>query len=308
MSNEKDFQQRVQRIGALVQEIDTIADPAVTGIDHPAGAIDHGVSWHRAWIGRWRSWPMRGGPGMEIIEQLGRDPMVSSLLVLYGLHPDSLETRVDQGGRAAQAEDAQGRSVGGAGGHRRMVRSAYGSLPAIMLADRPARLCRLRWRMRFTKLRRIIASLSVEGLEGKPASGFVSLGKLTAAAPVSSKVTALRAPSPWQPTMGTKDSPTLEECIRSVAAVCAPAARGGALRTVQPEIASQHPHLIEPMARKAGLFLRCLRLAVQRTRRQPLQARTTAGADAGEFPDVRCPVGRPDDSRSTWPSSFTAAR
>ena len=29
MSNEKDFQQRVQRIGALVQEIECIADPAV---------------------------------------------------------------------------------------------------------------------------------------------------------------------------------------------------------------------------------------------------------------------------------------
>ena len=29
MSNEKDFQQRVQRIGALVQEIESIADPAV---------------------------------------------------------------------------------------------------------------------------------------------------------------------------------------------------------------------------------------------------------------------------------------
>ena len=31
---------------------------------------------------------------MKIIEQMGRDPMVSSVLVLYGLHPDDLETRV----------------------------------------------------------------------------------------------------------------------------------------------------------------------------------------------------------------------
>src|ERR1700722_16213703 len=93
MSNGKEFQQRVQRIGALVQEIEAIADPAVrasttqlvqlimefhgTGLDRTLEILANG-----------------GGPGMEMIEQLGRDPMVSSLLVLYGLHPDSLETRV----------------------------------------------------------------------------------------------------------------------------------------------------------------------------------------------------------------------
>ena len=37
-----------------------------------------------------------GEPGMSIIDRLGRDPLVSSVLILYGLHPEDLETRVSE--------------------------------------------------------------------------------------------------------------------------------------------------------------------------------------------------------------------
>ena len=37
-----------------------------------------------------------GESGQRTIDDLGRDPLVSSLLVLYGLHPLDLETRVAQ--------------------------------------------------------------------------------------------------------------------------------------------------------------------------------------------------------------------
>jgi len=39
----------------------------------------------------------RGDAGVGLIDSLGRDELVSSLLVLYGLHPDDFETRVIRG-------------------------------------------------------------------------------------------------------------------------------------------------------------------------------------------------------------------
>ena len=38
-----------------------------------------------------------GETGQRTIDELGHDPLVSSLLVLYGLHPLDLESRVDAG-------------------------------------------------------------------------------------------------------------------------------------------------------------------------------------------------------------------
>src|SRR5260370_31705853 len=93
MSNEKEFQQRVQRIGALVQEIESIADPAVRASTMQLVQLImefHGTGLDRAL----EILAEAGDPGMALIEKLGRDPIVSSLLVLYGLHPASLEDRV----------------------------------------------------------------------------------------------------------------------------------------------------------------------------------------------------------------------
>ena len=53
-----------------------------------------------------------GDQGMALIEKLGRDPMVSSLLVLYGLHPDSLETRVTKAVERLAAEAPTRRGPG----------------------------------------------------------------------------------------------------------------------------------------------------------------------------------------------------
>ena len=39
----------------------------------------------------------------EIIDRLGRDELVASLLVLYGLHPLDFETRVNQAVEKARA-------------------------------------------------------------------------------------------------------------------------------------------------------------------------------------------------------------
>ena len=48
----------------------------------------------RAWRGSWSSIFESGAEGEAMIARLGQDPIARSLLLLYSLHPDDLETRV----------------------------------------------------------------------------------------------------------------------------------------------------------------------------------------------------------------------
>ena len=93
MQDEKDFQKRIQRIGGLVQELDSVADPASRAASKELVQLlmdMHGTGLNRILEAIFRS----GQSGGPLIDELGRDPLVSSLLVLYGLHPDDLATRV----------------------------------------------------------------------------------------------------------------------------------------------------------------------------------------------------------------------
>src|SRR5580698_10594629 len=92
---EKDFQQRVQKIGGLVHELETIADPASRAAVKELVQLLmdlHGTGLERILDIVFQS----GDTGARIIDDLGQDPLVSSLLVLYGLHPDELQTRVER--------------------------------------------------------------------------------------------------------------------------------------------------------------------------------------------------------------------
>ena len=92
---EKEFQQRIEKIEALVHKIESLADAEAR-----AGALElfqlvmdlHGASVERMMNIIYEA----GGPGQAIIDQLGRDDLVGSLLLLYGLHPLDLESRVAQ--------------------------------------------------------------------------------------------------------------------------------------------------------------------------------------------------------------------
>src|ERR1700720_4734757 len=93
VSEGKDFREDMQRIGGLVQEIESIADPAVRAATKNLvqSLMDlHGAALENAL----EIVAEAGEPGMNIIDRLGRDPLVSSVLILYGLHPEDLESRV----------------------------------------------------------------------------------------------------------------------------------------------------------------------------------------------------------------------
>ena len=95
MADEKDFQQQVQRIGERVHELESIADPAVRASAKELVQLlmeMHGTALERMLEIIFQS----SDGGTRVIDELGQDPLVSSLLVLYGLHPEELQTRVER--------------------------------------------------------------------------------------------------------------------------------------------------------------------------------------------------------------------
>ena len=96
MAQTEGFQQRLARIDGLVNKLETSADPLIRAAAKEL--MQSIMELHGAGIERMMeitSEGLEGGAG--IIEGFGADPLVGSLLVLYGLHPDDLATRVNQG-------------------------------------------------------------------------------------------------------------------------------------------------------------------------------------------------------------------
>jgi Fe-S cluster biogenesis protein NfuA len=95
MPDDKDFQVKVQRIGELVGELENIADAEVRA--SAKALVQLLLDLHGAGLERIMEIVAKDGdPGQHTIDDLGRDPLVSSLLVLYGIHPLDLESRVAQ--------------------------------------------------------------------------------------------------------------------------------------------------------------------------------------------------------------------
>jgi hypothetical protein len=93
VTDAREFQQRIQQIDERLRQLEAVADPAVRSAaqDLVKQLMDiHGSALERMLEIVFESKP--NGP--RTIDELGSDPLVSSLLILYGFHPDDLETRV----------------------------------------------------------------------------------------------------------------------------------------------------------------------------------------------------------------------
>src|SRR5580698_695004 len=95
MPEQPDFQKRLESIEYLLGTIDKAADPNLRAtvqqivqliMDLHGAGVERMLELIRA----------AGDSGTSIVARLGRDELVGSLLVLYGLHPLSLEERVAQ--------------------------------------------------------------------------------------------------------------------------------------------------------------------------------------------------------------------
>jgi len=96
MAPHRDVQRQLESIAELVRKIETAADPSVRA--DARKLVESLMSLHGGGLERTLEIiSTTGATGQAIIDRLGADPMMSSLLVLYGIHPLDFETRVNQG-------------------------------------------------------------------------------------------------------------------------------------------------------------------------------------------------------------------
>lgn len=193
MADPRDFREEMQRIGQLVQEIESIADPAMRTSTKSLvqSILDlHGAALEKAL----EIVASTGEQGLSIIQQMGRDPLVSSVLLLYGLHPDDIQTRaanaiekirptlLKQGCEVelVSVNDGAIRLRVDIGSHTcgSTAKTVQASLEGAMYDAAPD-----------------LTSLVIEGLDEKPASGFVALDKLLAGVPVTRSSTSIEQQS-----------------------------------------------------------------------------------------------------------------
>jgi Fe-S cluster biogenesis protein NfuA len=192
MSTNKELQQQLQRIGGLVQEIESIADPSVRASTKQL--VQLLMEFHGAGIDRALEIVANTGePGLRLIDELGRDPLVSSLLVLYGLHPDDVDTRarkaieqvlpkVQRGGGEIEVLDISNGIV-------RLRLSVSGHTCGSTTATLKSMV-----EEAIYETAPDVASIVIEGLEEK-SGGFVSLDKLLSEASSSHATGGIALPS-----------------------------------------------------------------------------------------------------------------
>jgi Fe-S cluster biogenesis protein NfuA len=93
--DENEFRKQMQRMERLIQEMDGYADPVARAKTQEIvrSILDlHGRGLERIL----EHLADNGGAGQALIDGLAQDDLISSLLLLYGLHPLDFETRVRQ--------------------------------------------------------------------------------------------------------------------------------------------------------------------------------------------------------------------
>lgn len=179
MENDRDFQGRVQKIGELVQEVDSIADPAVRA--RAKELVQSLLDLHGSGLERILEVLFQREGGAQAIDELGRDPLVSSLLILYGLHPEELQTRVE---RKLEQIEPKLRKIGA---EAQLIATENGDVRVQVKIDQHA--CGSTAHTVQTMLEEGIyeaapdlKSIVIDGLEKPSATGFVALGTLQASA------------------------------------------------------------------------------------------------------------------------------
>lgn len=191
MAHNDELKQRLERLTGLVGELESIADPKAraSARDLISLVMDlHGEAFERILEQMFA----QGEAGERIIGQLASDPLVSSLLVLYGLHPDDLGTRATAAvARACKDLKSHGVSAelisADDGTVRVQATVAPGSCGSTTMTARKL------LENAIYDAAPDLSSVVIEGLEGKQPSGFVSLRSLLPDAPGDSQPSHGRA-------------------------------------------------------------------------------------------------------------------
>jgi Fe-S cluster biogenesis protein NfuA len=176
MADDKDFQTKVQRIGELVGQLEKITD-AETRTSAKA-LVQLLLDLHAAGLERVIEIIAKSGEaGLHTIDDLGRDPLVSSLLVLYGLHPLDFESRV------AQAVEKVRPHVRKGGGELELLSTESGVVRLQLQVTghgcaSTGKTLKAMVEDALYEAAPDMGRLLIEGLEEPGSSGFVPLGKL----------------------------------------------------------------------------------------------------------------------------------
>ena len=187
MVDQREFQQRLQKLGGLVRDLDTIADPASRAAAKQL--VQLLMDLHGAGLERMLELVFQSGDaGTGIIDDLGADPLVGSLLILYGIHPDDLETRIER--KLTQIDSklhkmgAEVKLLSLAGADLRLGVRLEGHA-----CGSTSKSIRSLLEDAMYEAAPDMTSLTIEGLEEPAASGFVGIEKLMGAAATSSLTT-----------------------------------------------------------------------------------------------------------------------
>jgi Fe-S cluster biogenesis protein NfuA len=96
MVQHNELQQQLSRVEEIIGKLEKTGDPASRAMARELVQVlleVHGAGLERMMEITSES----GAAGMEIIDRFGQDELARSLLLLYGLHPVDLETRVREG-------------------------------------------------------------------------------------------------------------------------------------------------------------------------------------------------------------------
>ena len=185
MDSEKEFQEKMRKLGTLVGELDQMPGGGSKVATRELVLLLMEV--HRTGLERIMELVFDSGnvhTGAGAINRLGQDPIVRNLLLLYSLHPDDLETRVLQ---ALEAVKGRLRKVDR---EVKLVSIQDGTVQLQVQSSRHAHGSKTKTRAKASDLRSIIegsvydlapdvASLTILGLE-EESSGFVPLDALFA--------------------------------------------------------------------------------------------------------------------------------
>ena len=95
MREDKAFQQRIERIEGLIARVDASADPNLRAAAKEL--LQATLQFHGTGLARIMEFVSQAGDaGNHLLERFSRDDLISGLLLLHGLHPQDMETRVKQ--------------------------------------------------------------------------------------------------------------------------------------------------------------------------------------------------------------------
>lgn len=188
MADSQDFQQRIQRIGDLVKQFEGAADLALRAAAKEL--VQLLMEFHGSALERMMDLVFHSGAGgADIIDHIGRDPLVSGLLILHGLHPEGVESRV------SKALDCIAPQLRKHGSEIELLSVEAGAVRLRIESGEHACSSTLK------SLRAIVeeaiydaapdvTSLTIEGGDGHKAAGFVALEALLGGQSSSPGVTA----------------------------------------------------------------------------------------------------------------------